>query len=352
VAEAVLAVFSVYIWYFSRPGALHSLAFYLMAVSFVSTVLFNANPLMKFDGYFILSDYLGIPNLQSKSFAFLRYLFMRRVLGIETVQNPDYEERELTILGVYGVSALAYRFVLYAGIVTGVYYRFDKVVGLMLAVLAFAVFVVRPLYRGTKVILTNRSAIHLQSRGAAVLALSILAVLALLLVPLSTKSVYPCHVASAQIQKLTVPLQTSVATVNVREGTSVSQGSVLYELHTPVLQLDLLKKEVQRDVLRSQIETMLLDSKQRAQVGAKRIELYHAEREVRRVEKELLLAREGTAAPFDGVVTRLDPLMQPGFQPGEGAVVGELQSTANCVIHRSEERRVGKECRSRWSPYH
>jgi len=65
IAEGALAVMASYVWYFSRPGILNSLAFYLMAVSFVSTVLFNANPLMRYDGYYILSDWLGVPNLSS-----------------------------------------------------------------------------------------------------------------------------------------------------------------------------------------------------------------------------------------------------------------------------------------------
>ncbi len=62
-AEAVLAVIATFIWYFSKPGIINSLAFYLMTISMVSTIIFNANPLIKFDGYFILMDYLQIPNL-------------------------------------------------------------------------------------------------------------------------------------------------------------------------------------------------------------------------------------------------------------------------------------------------
>ena len=67
VAEAVVAVFSTYLWYYTQPGLVNSLAFYLMAISFASTILFNGNPLLKFDGYFILIDMLALPNLATNS---------------------------------------------------------------------------------------------------------------------------------------------------------------------------------------------------------------------------------------------------------------------------------------------
>ena len=138
ISEAAIAILSTYLWHFSRPGMFNSLAFYLMAVSFISTVLFNGNPLMKFDGYFILIDYIGIPNLQAKSSGYLRYLFLNRVLGNDTVPNTADSPSESRLFGIYGVSFFLYRIFLYTGIVAGVYYRFDKSLGIALALIAFA----------------------------------------------------------------------------------------------------------------------------------------------------------------------------------------------------------------------
>ena len=79
--EGALAIISTYVWYFTDPGVVNSLAFYLMAISFFSTLLFNCNPLMRFDGYFILMDYLRLPNLYTRGSAYIKYLFLNRVLG-------------------------------------------------------------------------------------------------------------------------------------------------------------------------------------------------------------------------------------------------------------------------------
>lgn len=87
-SEAAVAAFAAYVWHFTKPGVVNSLAFYLMGVSLVSTLLFNGNPLMRFDGYFVLSDYLGIPNLYQKSFRHVRYLFLNKVLGISGTSTP------------------------------------------------------------------------------------------------------------------------------------------------------------------------------------------------------------------------------------------------------------------------
>lgn len=331
-AEAAVAVFSAYVWYYSRPGLINSLSFYLMAVSFVSTILFNGNPLMKFDGYFILIDYLDLPNLQGKALQHVKHLFMNRVLGIKSVDSAATNRREQFLFTLYGISSFTYRIFLYTGIVAGVYYRFDKVLGVSLALLAFSLFIVRPVVRGTKTLYSKRTEIQFQPNGLALFLFVFILIMVSLLIPLSEKSIHPCYVGSAEVQKLTVPLQTSVANVHVRQGDFVRKGSVIFELDGSVLRLALLKAECQREIARGQMEMFRLDTKQRGKASGKERELYHAEEEVKSIKEDLRRAMEGVVAPFDGVITALDYRMQPGYKPGEGAIVGELQSTVNCVI--------------------
>jgi hypothetical protein len=61
--ELIIASIAVFIWWFSQPGMVNQLALNVIFVSSVSTLLFNANPLLRYDGYYILSDLLEIPNL-------------------------------------------------------------------------------------------------------------------------------------------------------------------------------------------------------------------------------------------------------------------------------------------------
>jgi putative peptide zinc metalloprotease protein len=332
-AEAMVAIVAIYIWQLTKEGLVNSLAFYLMAVSFISTILFNGNPLMKFDGYFLLIDYLEIPNLRSKSLGYLKYLFMNRVLGLDRVTDQAIDKRQRYIFTIFGISSFLYLLSLYAGIAVSVYCRFDQTLGILLGGMAVFLFIIRPTVKGAKTVYSNRRDIRPRPMGISVFLMIAVAVIIPLFIPLSTKSVYPCYVTSAHVQKLTVPLHTSVAQVRVKQWTFVKKGTVLFELDTHFLDLSLVKAELERDVLRKQLDLLLLDAKEKGKAPGKQVEILKAEDQIRRIRYELSIARGGITAPFDGVVTVLDYRQQPGFQPGEGAVVGELASPYHCMIH-------------------
>ncbi|MDQ1240435.1 MAG: putative peptide zinc metalloprotease protein, partial [Thermodesulfobacteriota bacterium] len=333
VAELVLAIFATYVWYFTKPGMINSLAFYLMTVSSVSTVLFNGCPLIRFDGYFILSDVLRIPNLMVKSRGYIKYLVMNQAMGISDIPNTATTRRERTIFLIHGLGTYFYRFFLYTGIVIGVYYRFDKSVGIILAVLAFALFIVRPVLKGIKDLYVKRALIKPRPVGSTVL-LGVLACVAIILfVPLSWNSSYPCFAAPMWSQKLTIPLYTAVESAFVQEGAKVRQGEPLLVLDVNQLGLNILKKENEHRILEEEIQLYQLDENNRARVGEKRADLERLDHELRILRRDLRLARQGIVAPFDGVVTKLDYRVQQGFQPGEGYIVGELQSTSQLVVY-------------------
>jgi len=170
-----------------------------------------------------------------------------------------------------------------------------------------------------------------------------------LFIPVSTKSVYPCYVGSGHIQKLTVPFHTAVAQVFVKEGSVVRQGETLFTLDAANLELALTQKQLQRDIVLKELNLMRLDSKQMGSVPAKEIELYQIEDEAARIQADLNVTRNGITAPFNGTVTALDFRMQTGFRPGQGVVVGEVQSPTDCVVralipeHERHRVRPGQE---------
>ncbi len=331
-AEACLAVFAIYVWYFSQPGIVNSVAFYLVAVSLISTLFFNGNPLIKFDGYFILIDLLRVPNLSAKSFGHLKHLFLNRVLGIARVTDTAGNTRESLIFPLYGFAAFAYRIVLYTGIVMTVYYRFDKTLGILLALLAMVLFVVRPVVRGAKTVYNQRGEIHIRLGGLVVFLLMLGVAFAVLLVPISRQSVYPCYLVSAKVQKLSVPLKTMVEKVFIEEGSVVKAGTLLYTLKTNDLDLALAKEKGARELVLKELELMLLSDDTRAQVPSKELEVMQADYEIRKTRVDLDMAKGGIIAPFNGVVTVLDYKMQEGYQPGEGGIVGQLESLDDCRV--------------------
>ncbi|MFC1835988.1 site-2 protease family protein [Thermodesulfobacteriota bacterium] len=333
VAEGAMATLAAYIWYFSKPGLINSLAFYLMTISFVSTVLFNGNPLLKFDGYFILIDTIRFPNLYTRAAAYLKYLFLNRVLGIGAIGHSVGTGREKIIATVYGISAFIYRIFLYTGIVMGVYYRFDKTLGIVLAIVAFVLFICRPLFKGVKYLYTQRGEIHMRPKGTLIFAAIVLLAVGLLSVPVSWNSGYPCYVASQRIQKLTVPVATSVKDVLVQKGSRVKEGAIMYTLDTSLLKLELTKKTLEHDILNGELKLGMLDEAKRAETPLRTMELRKLSKEIAKIREEFSTAEHGFVAPFDGVVTTLDDRMQEGFRPGKGVIVGELEFDRDSEVH-------------------
>ncbi|MBX2823468.1 MAG: efflux RND transporter periplasmic adaptor subunit [Gammaproteobacteria bacterium] len=107
--ELTLAAVALMIWVALEPGLLRDLAFAVFSIGSLSTVLFNANPLLRFDGYYILQDWLEIPNLHARSRQFLLHLAARTVLRIESPPRPSLMDNERIWLVVFGVAALIYR---------------------------------------------------------------------------------------------------------------------------------------------------------------------------------------------------------------------------------------------------
>jgi putative peptide zinc metalloprotease protein len=214
-----------------------------------------------------------------------------------------------------------------------VYYRFDKVLGLALASLAFFLMILLPIGRGGRTLYNHRGAIRPRLFGV-IAALGLAAfVLAALFLEWSSKSVYPCYVASAKIQKISLPVLTTVSEVLVEEGRPAKQGTPILELNSIDLEHEIKKKKFERNVVEGEERIMLLDDAEKHKAAGKAIEVQQKEADVEKIVKDLEKAKTGFIAPFDGVVTQLDPKVQDGFRPGEGVIVGSFESVDEAVVH-------------------
>ena len=107
--ELVLASVAVFVWWSSQPGMVNQLALNTIFICSVSTLLFNANPLLRYDGYYILSDLLEIPNLRQKATSMLHRTAGRLFLGIEARVDPFLPVKRRWFFIVYAIAAVLYR---------------------------------------------------------------------------------------------------------------------------------------------------------------------------------------------------------------------------------------------------
>lgn len=142
--ELVLASIALFVWLEVEEGPLRAFAFNVMLIGGVSTLLFNGNPLLRFDGYYILMDLLEIPNLADRSKKYVGYLIVRYVFGVSDATSPATAPGEPFWLVGFGVASFAYRIFIVSMIVLLVATKFF-VIGVVLAIWSAILMVGLPL---------------------------------------------------------------------------------------------------------------------------------------------------------------------------------------------------------------
>jgi putative peptide zinc metalloprotease protein len=135
--ELFLGALALFTWLAVEPGAVRAVAYNVMLISGVSTLLFNGNPLLRFDGYYVLADAIEIPNLGSRSNQYLGYLFQRYVVGVGDAESPAHSAGERFWMIVYGIASFVYRIFISFIIITFIAGKFF-VIGVVLAIWAVA----------------------------------------------------------------------------------------------------------------------------------------------------------------------------------------------------------------------
>ncbi len=156
--ELILASFATFVWWFSQPGFINFLALAVMFICSVSTVVFNGNPLLRFDGYYILMDILEIPNLRQKSTEVLKRWFQKTCLGLELQDNPFLPRRNRFLFGLFTIGAVIYRWVVVFGIILFLNKVLEpyglQILGRMMAVAGLAGMIIQPIWQTIKFIRT------------------------------------------------------------------------------------------------------------------------------------------------------------------------------------------------------
>lgn len=158
--ELFLASLALMVWVLVEPGIVRQLATNVIVIGTVSSVLFNGNPLLRFDGYYVLADLIEVPNLASRSQSYLGHLFRRLVIGRGYDLTPAYNRREALWLCSYGVASAMYRIALLIAISLYLSESF-LVAGLLLGAWTILVQILWPAVRGTQAIATmTKSAVE------------------------------------------------------------------------------------------------------------------------------------------------------------------------------------------------
>lgn len=152
--ELFLGAIALFVWLNVEVGAVHSIAFNVMLISGISTLLFNGNPLLRFDGYYVFSDAIEIPNLGSRSTKYLGYVIQRYLIGIKDAVSPANNAGEKAWFVVYGIAGFLYRIFIMFVIILYIGGKFFTV-GIALAAWAIVTQAIIPLVKSMSFLVNN-----------------------------------------------------------------------------------------------------------------------------------------------------------------------------------------------------
>lgn len=334
VTELVIAAWATLAWGLLPEGVPKSIAFMLATTTWIATLAINTSPFMRFDGYFLLSDWLDMPNLHSRSFALARWDMRERLFGLGLPPPEYFSRKRQTGLILFAYATWIYRLVVFLGIAALVYAFFIKAVGVMLFVVEIGWFVLLPFWNEIKLwpgllkkegpspgflsLLRHRPHARRSAWIAAVLVLLFICPwptrqsAAGALKPVETFPIYAP--AGAQLVKLPWP-----------EGSVVPVGQPLLELTSPELQLRWQRAQTRLQRLRWQSSSAGVNAAQRQNLQVLAQEENMAKAELANVQSDMALY--APTAPFTGFLRDLDPDLKPGAWIGNRERLGTLVKT-------------------------
>lgn len=259
--EAVLSTITLIIWWNTEPGFVHYLCLNTFFVSTVSTVIFNANPLLKYDGYYMLSDFLEIPNLRQKADQITQRLLARLCLGIELPAPAFLPDHGRFWFFTYVVLSAIYRWLVFAGIITFFYtvlkpYRLQSL-GILMAIVTILISLGGFLWNTYKLISQPRRDPVSKPRMLLTTACLGAVTYFVFFQPFPWFIEAPFTIESEQAHPLYNQVAGFVQTQHAVHGSKVDAGAPLLTLSNPDLEAQILDAQVQHDIAISEFNTYL-----------------------------------------------------------------------------------------------
>ena len=242
--EIFMAALFTFVWWFTNPGWLHYLALNIMFLSSVSTLLFNANPLLRYDGYYILSDFLEIPNLSQKSKLALTSTLRVWCLGMEPANSRLLPQKWITVFAFYSVVSFAYRWAVMLFIFWFIKEIFEPwgLAPLAYLMISFSLFglLVVPTYKMIKFFLYPGRLREMKRLNFGVTLCLLAAVTAFICYFPFEQYVYGnCRIRSANAQMVYTQQPGVLSEVKVKPGDRVEDGQVLAVLENREYDIEL-----------------------------------------------------------------------------------------------------------------
>jgi putative peptide zinc metalloprotease protein len=338
--ELFAAALATVVWVYTAPGIINQVAYNVIFLASVSTLIFNLNPLLRFDGYFILCDLAETPNLGQRAQRQLKFLLEKHGFGLPRLVEVGATPREVTWLAIYAVASALYRVFVLWTIILFLGDRFFGV-GLVLAGFGIILWGVLPLGKFVRYLFTDA---QLELRRTRVLAVSggTLAALVLLLgvVPMPNRFQMPGVVRADPATAVVSASEGVIAEIFVQPGATVAAGQPLMRMENPELNsrhaalvAAVEESEARRRFARESLPAQLAALDRRLE--AVRIQVQEVER-----QQAGLTVRAGQSGRWAGGGVDYPAGLFVPRGAGLGEIVGEGKFVFTAIVSQEEAARI------------
>lgn len=339
--ELIIAAWSIFMWSVLPEGAFKSLFFFLGTTSIAGTLAINASPFLRFDGYFLLCDTIGMSNLHSRSGAYARWWLREQLFGLGDSSPEELSAEQRKFFIIFAFATWLYRLVVFFGIAVLVYYYFFKALGIVLFLVEIWFFIIRPIFQEIQYwrkrwqdigpVVRHKPAYYIAAGS-----------IAFLLIPFDLmvntqgmlrpeKSLNVLATRAAQVTKLPPKI-----------GSPVIEGEQIIGLSVPELEKKIRQLQTKVDVLNRQFGSSGFDLKTISQQPILKEQLISAKNELDGLLKEYdNLHRK---APFPGVIADVDPDLFLGeWVPKSFSLVTLISDKdwiVDCYVEEGDLRRL------------
>lgn len=306
--ELHLALLATFLWALLPEGPLRSAAFFVATTSWVTSLMVNLSPFMRFDGYFALCDVLRAGNLQPRAFAMARWQMREWLFGLDDpAPEPLPPLRRWLFIG-YAYATWIYRLFIFVGIALLVYHYAFKLLGILLFAVEIGWFIVMPVQSELRAWWALRARLRLNFNLVTALA-ALAALVALLFVPWQPHLHLPAVLEAGGYRQVFPPERARIAALLVRQDQRVAEGELLVRLEDPTLEQALAQSRRRLELLslRNERRAGSADELKTLQTLEQQIEEERTRLQALQRKRKLLEVR----APLAGVVSLPQPL-EPG----------------------------------------
>ncbi|GAA5316942.1 MAG: hypothetical protein AseanaTS_21460 [Candidatus Pelagadaptatus aseana] len=319
--ELAIAAWATLVWSLLPEGQLRNAAFLLASTTWISSLLINLSPFLRFDGYFLVMDWLDMPNLHQRSFALGKWWLRNGLFGLaQPAPEPLPPERQRLIIA-FCFATWLYRLIIFIGIAWLLYQMLPKPLGPLLAAMELWWFIAAPILKELS---------HWTSQWRAILAsgrswltgFGFLIALLLLAIPWDGRIEAQGILQPERSADITSPGAARIDNIMVSDGSYLNAGDTLMMLTNPDLMFQKQNLNAKLKSLDWQLQTALVEASFRENRQRLQAEMLKTRSEQQLIDDEI--KRYSLVAPLNGHFYFAAPDIRSGDWIGDKQILGQL----------------------------